>query len=121
MDDALGNALAIEVTDLLEELVVLERGRSAVADRALVLVVADGVTLAVGQRAAVVSHGLSVGSWPRIRLVAARIRSVLAVIEPCSSAGRSPRVGVGERSPTGLGNGESSYQVGPPDYGSSAA
>ena len=60
MHDPLGDALAIEVADLLEELVVLERRRPAVADRALILVVRDGVALAVGQRAAVVSHGLSV-------------------------------------------------------------
>jgi hypothetical protein len=59
--DTLGDALAIEVADLLEELVVLERGRPTVADGALVLVVADGVTLAVGQRAAVVSHGSPFG------------------------------------------------------------
>jgi len=59
--DPLGDALAIEVADLLEELVVLERRRPAVADRALILVVRDRVALAVGQRAAVVSHGLSVG------------------------------------------------------------
>ena len=49
--DALGDALAIDVADLLEELVVLERRRAAVADRALVLVVRDRVALAVGQRA----------------------------------------------------------------------
>jgi len=62
--DPLGDALAIEVADLLEELVILERGRPAVADRALVLVVRDRVALAVGRRAAVVSHGFSLGSWP---------------------------------------------------------
>jgi hypothetical protein len=46
--DPLGNALAIEVADLLEELVVPEGGWSSVPDRALVLVVRDRVALAVG-------------------------------------------------------------------------
>jgi len=59
--DALGDALAIEVADLLEELVVLERRRPALADRALVLVVRDRVALAVGEGAAVVSHDVSCG------------------------------------------------------------
>ena len=49
VDDALGDALAVEVADLLEELVVLQRRRPAGADGALVLVVVDRVALAVGQ------------------------------------------------------------------------
>jgi hypothetical protein len=68
--DALRDALAIEVADLLEELVVLEGGGAAVADRARVLVVRDRVALAVGQRAAVVSDGVSVLVVAGIPLVA---------------------------------------------------
>ena len=45
-------ALAVEVADLLEEVVVLQRGGPAAADRALLLVVVDRVPLARGQ------HGL---------------------------------------------------------------
>jgi hypothetical protein len=52
-----GNPLAIEVRHLLEELVVLERRRAAIAHRALVLVVEDGMPLAGGQAAAVVTLG----------------------------------------------------------------
>ena len=54
VDDALGDPLAIEVADLLDEVVVLERRRAARADRALVLVVGDRVALAGGQFPAVV-------------------------------------------------------------------
>jgi len=35
MDDALGDALAVEVADLLEEVIVLECRRTAAANRAL--------------------------------------------------------------------------------------
>ena len=49
VNDPLRDALAIEVADLLEELIVLERRRPARADAALVLVVVDGVALAVRQ------------------------------------------------------------------------
>ncbi len=48
---ALGDPLAVEMADLLEELVVLEHQRAAVADRAGVLVVVDRVALARGQQA----------------------------------------------------------------------
>jgi hypothetical protein len=48
----LGDALAIEVRDLLQEVVVLEDGRAAVADGAVVLVVGDGMALAGGQAGA---------------------------------------------------------------------
>jgi hypothetical protein len=43
--DALGDALAIEVADLLEEVVVLEGRRTARPDRPLVLVVRDRMAL----------------------------------------------------------------------------
>src|SRR5690606_40221772 len=49
MHHALGNPLAVEVADLFEEVVVLQRGRAAASHRPLRLVVADGMTLAVGQ------------------------------------------------------------------------
>ena len=45
VDDALGDPLAVEVADLLEEVVVLERRRPATAHRPLVLVVDDGMAL----------------------------------------------------------------------------
>jgi hypothetical protein len=51
MDDALRDALAIEVADLLEEVVVLHRRGTALADGSLVLVVVDGVPLARRQGA----------------------------------------------------------------------
>ncbi len=54
VDDALGNPLAVEVADLLEEVVVLEGRRASVTDRPLVLVVVDGVALARRQVTAVV-------------------------------------------------------------------
>ena len=57
VDDALGHALAVEVADLLQELVVLQRGRATGADGALVLVVVDRVPLPVGQHLAVVALG----------------------------------------------------------------
>src|SRR5665811_2293748 len=47
--DALRHALAVEVADLFEVLVVFERARPAVADRAHVLVVVDRVSLTGGQ------------------------------------------------------------------------
>ena len=49
--DPLGDALAVEVGDLLEEVVVLQRGRTAAADGALGLVVGDRVALPGGQDA----------------------------------------------------------------------
>jgi hypothetical protein len=49
VDDALGDALAVEVADLLDEVVVLERPRPAVADRAHVLIVLNRVALSCGQ------------------------------------------------------------------------
>ena len=51
MDDALGNAFAVEMGDLFEELVVLQRGRAAGTHGALRLVVGDRVALPVGQDA----------------------------------------------------------------------
>src|SRR5690606_34387205 len=51
MDDAFRNAFAVEVADLLEELVVFEGRRPARADGALLLVVVDRVALTVGKRA----------------------------------------------------------------------
>ena len=60
VDDALRDALAVEVADLLEEVVVLERRRAAGADGARVLVVGDGMALAGGQdvRSSVMRAGL---------------------------------------------------------------
>ena len=49
MDDALGDPLAVEMGDLLQELIVLQRGRTAAADGALGLVVGDRMALPVGQ------------------------------------------------------------------------
>src|SRR3954471_28682 len=46
---ALGDALAVEVGDLLEELIVLQRSRAAAADGALGLVVGDRMALPIGQ------------------------------------------------------------------------
>src|SRR5690606_11870958 len=51
MHHALGDALAVEMADLLEELIILERRRSARAHRALRLVVGDLMPLAVGKSA----------------------------------------------------------------------
>ena len=51
--DALGDPLAVEVADLLEELVVLQGRRATGAHRPLVLVVVDRVALTVGQDGAV--------------------------------------------------------------------
>ena len=48
--DALGDPLAVEVADLLEEVIVLQRRRAAAADRPLRLVVGDRVTLPRRQR-----------------------------------------------------------------------
>ena len=47
--DALRDPLAVEMGDLLQEVVVLQDRRAAVADRAVVLVVVDRVPLAGGQ------------------------------------------------------------------------
>jgi hypothetical protein len=49
MDHPFRDSLAIEMGDLLEELIVFERGRSACADGSLGLVVADRMTLPVGK------------------------------------------------------------------------
>src|ERR1017187_645237 len=54
--DALRYALAVEVADLLQELVVLECGGAARADRPLALVVRYRVSLAIGQVAAGLAH-----------------------------------------------------------------
>jgi hypothetical protein len=53
----LRDALAVEVADLLQELVVLQRRRPTSAHRALVLVVVDRVALSVGQHRALVALG----------------------------------------------------------------
>lgn len=45
MHDAFGNALAIEMRDLFDELIILERRRAALADGAQTLVVGDWMTL----------------------------------------------------------------------------
>jgi len=51
--DALGDPLPIEVADLLEELVVLERRGAACSDRPLVLVVMYRMALPGGERRAI--------------------------------------------------------------------
>jgi hypothetical protein len=55
--DALGHALAVEVADLLDELVVLERRRAAAAHGPHLLVVPDRVALPGGE------HGLVAHKW----------------------------------------------------------
>src|SRR5664280_509445 len=67
----LGDPLPVEVADLLQEAVVLHRRRPARADRALVLVVVDGMALASGQVRPGVGHaetsvrrdGTDCGAW----------------------------------------------------------
>ena len=49
MDDALGNALVVEVEDLLAEMEVLDQRRAARADLQRVLVVGDRAALRRGQ------------------------------------------------------------------------
>jgi hypothetical protein len=49
VDDALGDALSIEMRDLFEEVIVLQRGGSTAPDGALRLVVHDRMALPVGQ------------------------------------------------------------------------
>ena len=56
VDDPLRHALAVEVAHLLEEVVVLERRRTTIADRAQVLVVVDRVALTRGQVLVLVAH-----------------------------------------------------------------
>ncbi len=63
VDDPLGDPLAVEVAHLLEEVVVLERGRAAGADRAQVLVVVDRMALTGGE-------GLVLVLWRRVAVVA---------------------------------------------------
>jgi hypothetical protein len=65
--DTLGNALVVEVEDLLSEVEVFERRRPARADAQGVLVVVDGRALAGGER------------WPSIarRLVQVATRPTL--------------------------------------------
>src|SRR5438477_9248017 len=50
VNDAFGDPFTIEVTDLLEEVVVLHGGRPAAAHRALRLIVRHGVALTCRQR-----------------------------------------------------------------------
>src|SRR3954453_16691424 len=61
VDHALGDALAVEVGHLLEELVVLERRGTALTHRPLVLVVGDGMALAGRELPAVVTLGGRLG------------------------------------------------------------
>ena len=56
MDHALGNPLAVEMGDLLDELIVFECRGSALADRAHRLVVANRVPLAGRQNHLIVTH-----------------------------------------------------------------
>ncbi len=89
----LGDALAVEVADLLQELVVLQRGGAAGADRALVLVVVDGVPLAVGEHLAVVARGGPLARY--VRHVRGLLRLVAAVGRgPERRGGRRPRTWV---------------------------
>ena len=59
VDDPLRNALAVEVGDLLDELVVLERRRPALADGAHALVVAHGMALPGRQNRPFLGHEAS--------------------------------------------------------------
>src|SRR5205085_1137892 len=56
MHHALGDPLAVEMGDLLDELVVLERRGTPLAHRAGALVVADRVALAGRQDRALIAH-----------------------------------------------------------------
>jgi hypothetical protein len=58
MHHALRNALAVEMRDLLDELVVFEGRGPALADRAGALVVANRVALAGGQNRALIAHAV---------------------------------------------------------------
>src|SRR5690625_876366 len=55
----LGDAFPVEVADLLQELVVLQRGGPTLTDRSLALVVVDRVALTVGQHLSVVPRCVS--------------------------------------------------------------
>ena len=63
MHDALGDPLTVEMGDLLDELIVLERRRSALADRADALVVGDRMALAGRQNRAFVAHESSPSAY----------------------------------------------------------
>ena len=58
MDDPLGNALVIEVKDLLAKVKVFQRRRAALADPKRVLIVGDGSTLLCGQHRRVTARRL---------------------------------------------------------------
>ena len=109
MHDALGDALAIEVADLLEELVVLEGGGAAVANGALVLVIRDGVALAVGEGAAVVSHGVSL-VVAESSCAARAYRLGLGGCGPCLPAVRGRAITGRRHAPAGSVRQTSTYQ-----------
>ena len=58
VDDALGDALAVEMGDFLDELIVLEGRRATLADRAGRLIVANRMALAGREDVVLVGHGL---------------------------------------------------------------
>lgn len=58
MHHALGNALAVEMGELLDEGIVFQRGRPAFADRTQALVILDRMALPRGECFALISHGL---------------------------------------------------------------
>src|SRR5690606_23088399 len=91
---ALGDALAVEVADLLEEVVIFQRGRSAAAHGALGLVVVDRVALAVGQDPRTVPVGLVVHRGAP-RAVGKGIRGAL----PARATAARPRPGRPSRRP----------------------
>src|SRR5713226_371401 len=55
VNDSFWNPLAVEMRDLLQEVVVLEDSRPTIADGAVVLVIVDRVALAGGQARTLVS------------------------------------------------------------------
>ena len=77
MHDALGDALAVEVGDLLQEMVILQRRRAAIADGPVVLVVVDWMSLPGRESWSV--------PWP------------LAIAEAIGTVGPTARLTVGSR------------------------
>ena len=67
VDDALGNAFAVEMRYFLDELVIFEGCRAALADAPQALVVADRLALAGGQGRFLIGYGISCLKrlWPK--------------------------------------------------------
>src|SRR5688500_4109900 len=89
MDDALRDALTVEVADLLDEVVVLQGRWAPVADGTLVLVVIDGVPLARRQ------GPFALAGRPCTFAVAARGPAALVVqgLVPVLARGEGPNPG----------------------------